>query len=96
MTEPITIQSKEVRRRLGDMLDNVGFAHKSYLITRQKKPTGVLMGYEEYEALVEMLDTMAEQLDPEFQASLIEGRKEIEAGRGIPLDDLKEKLFSSK
>jgi len=96
MTQPITIQAKEARVRLGDMLDNVRFSQKSYLITKQRKPAGILLGVDEYENMLDMIETMAEDLDPEFQAILIEGKKDIEEGRGIPLEDLKKKLFKSK
>jgi len=48
----------------------------------------VWIGADDYEDMLEMIETMAEELDPEFQLSLIQGKKEIEAGDGVSEDEL--------
>jgi len=77
------------------MLDNVRFTHKSYLITKQKKPAGVLLGINEYEDLIDMLDTMAEELDPQFQADLQKSHNEYLRGDVGTEEDM-DKILKAK
>lgn len=76
MPTQITITAKEVRSCFGDVLEQAKFFHKSFLITKQKKATAVLLGFNDYQKMIDMMDTMAEQLDPEFQKSLIQSHEE--------------------
>lgn len=92
MPEPTTITSKSIRSCFGEIINKVYYSHQPYIITRQNKPLVVMLGLEEYEDLLDMLDTMAEQLDSKFQKSLLKSRKEIEQGKGGSLADIKKIL----
>jgi len=95
MLEPTTITAKSIRSCFGEILNKVHYSHQPYIVTRQNKPLVVMLGLEEYEDMLDLLDTMAEQLDPKFQKSLLKGRKEIEQGKGGSLADIK-KILNQK
>lgn len=66
------------RTQLGSLLKQVAQKKARFIITKNGKPTAVLMGATD-------LDDMLEELDPEFQKSLKVAAKEIRAGKGITL-----------
>lgn len=100
MSDPTPIQLKTVRAHLSDMVDSVRFKHQSYLITKQSKPAAVLIGYEDYESLMDMMDTMAEELSPEFQTALQQAHEEYLQGEVVSQTELneiiKQKLENAK
>ncbi len=83
-----SITAEKVRRAFSPIMGKVCFEHTPYLITNRGNPAMVWLGVEDYENLVDMIDTMAEQLDPEFQKSLQEGYKEIKEGDGVSEEEL--------
>ena len=80
-----TITAKQIRSQLGEVISEVAYGHQHYVITRRNKPAVVMMSVREYEALLDAVDTIAEQVDPEFQSSLLKGLKEFHAKRGKTL-----------
>lgn len=91
------ISAKEIRHQLGEVINQVAYGNKPYVITRRDKPLVVMLGIEEYEDIIDAMDTMAEQLDPEFQKSLAKGMRDFRAGRGTVLSTKEgiRKFFSS-
>lgn len=82
---PIT----EARDELTSLPDQLRHTHETVTVTRRGKPVLAILPWEEYEALVETLDVMA---DDELMASLRQGIKEATQGKTIPWDRAKRKL----
>ena len=71
------------------MPDKNSEAHETVTVTRRGKPVLAILPWEEYEALVETLDIMA---DEDLMASLRQGVKEMKQGKLIPWERAKRKL----
>jgi prevent-host-death family protein len=82
---PIT----EARHELTSLPDKLSEAHETVTVTRRGKPVLAILPWEEYEALVETLDIMA---DEDLMASLRQGVKEMTQGKLIPWERAKRKL----
>ena len=72
------IPAHKVPSRLGSMLKQVAERKARFVITRSGKPSAVLLGIEDF-------DDMLEELDTEFQKSLRIAFKEYRAGKTIDL-----------
>lgn len=79
----------ELRKNLTRLLISVKEDGAEVVITQQGKPVALLMGVEEY---LEVKQAMKEFSDPEYLADLLEARKEIREGRGVPA----EQVFAKK
>ena len=82
---PIT----EARHELASMSDKLSETHETVTVTRRGKPVLAILPWEEYEALVETLDIMA---DEDLTAALRQGVKEMKQGKLIPWERAKRKL----
>lgn len=81
-----TIPACVARTRLGALLKQVRERKARFVITKNGKPTAVLIGATDF-------DDIVEELDPEFQQSLKVAAKEHRAEKSISLEDyLKERL----
>jgi prevent-host-death family protein len=89
---PRTVNAKRARNNLGEILDTVSYGHQPYLITKLDRPAVIMLSVEDYEDLLDMVDTMSEQLNPSFQKSLGEAREEYLAGQVGTTDDIKKIL----
>lgn len=59
-----------------------------FIVERKGRTLGVLLGINEYEDLLDMIDVLFEEKDPKFQASLKKARKEYEKGEVSTIKDL--------
>ncbi len=85
-TMPITIPAYIARTQLGSLLKQITEKKARVVITKNGKPTAVLLGISD-------LDDILEELDPEFAASFKVAAKEHRAGKSVTLEaDLKERL----
>lgn len=75
----------ELRRSLTELLIRIQEQGQDLVITQNGKPVAVLVEVERY---LEMQETLREFSDPEYLAALLEARDEIEAGKGIPLEEV--------
>jgi len=82
---PIT----EARHELTSLPEKLSEAHETVTVTRRGKPVLAILPWEEYEALVETLDIMA---DEDLMASLRQGMRDIKQGKLIPWERAKRKL----
>ena len=90
--KPKTITAKKVRINFGEIMNRAHYGHEPYIITKQNKPMVILLGIEDYEDMVDLLDTMAEQLDPQFQKSLEQSVVEYRQEEVFTLADIKKEL----
>ncbi|MBI2917916.1 MAG: type II toxin-antitoxin system Phd/YefM family antitoxin [Chloroflexi bacterium] len=81
----------ELRRSLTELLASIKAQGHDLVVTQNGKPVAVLMDVERY---LEMQEAMREFSDPEYLASLFEARAEIEAGKGVPLEEVYHKTVA--
>jgi len=91
---PKTVSAKKARNNLGEILDTVSYGHQPYLITKLEKPAAVMLAVEDYENLLDMVDTMAEELDSKFQKDLEKARLEFEQGKVGTAEEIKKILHT--
>ncbi len=88
MTETLTIsQARNVFLKLPKRLGRKG-SH-AVTVTQHGKPVMTILPAEFYETLVETLEILG---DRDLMTSVRRGVRELKAGRGIPLEDLKTDL----
>ncbi len=69
--------------RLSEIVDDVVAAGSDYMITRHGRPSAVIVGHDEYEALLETLNILS---DPETLADLAEAETETDVDTGNLVD----------
>ncbi|MBI4597358.1 MAG: type II toxin-antitoxin system Phd/YefM family antitoxin [Candidatus Omnitrophica bacterium] len=79
----------EARAVLTSLPDTLSHSHETVAVTRRGKPVLAILPWEEYEALVETLEVMA---DEQLMASVRQGIRDIKQGKLIPWDAVKRKL----
>jgi len=62
-----------------ELVETAQIKGQRYLLERYQRPAAVLLGYEDFENLVEII---AEQSDREFQESLRQSMAEAKSGKG--------------
>lgn len=75
----------ELRKNLTKVLAELAKEGQEVVITRQGKPAAVIVDVEKY---LEVQQALKEFSDPEYLASLLEARKEIREGKGIPAEEV--------
>ena len=76
----------EARANLTELLDDLEDRHEHVLITRNGRPSAVMLSAAEYEALEETLDILQ---DKELMDALRKSEDDIRAGRLVSLEDLR-------
>ena len=72
----------QARNRLSEIVDEVTATGSELVITRHGKPAAVVMGYEDYESLIETLNILS---DRETMKALAEAEDDLAAGRLVDL-----------
>ena len=80
MTEVLAFS--DVKAHLSELAERVEREHERILVTRNGRPSFVLMSPEDLDSLEETLDVLR---DPELVASLARSRAEQERGESLPL-----------
>ena len=73
----------EARNRLSEIVDDVVATGSDVVITRHGRPSAVIVGYDEYESLLETLNILS---DPDTMASLARAEADVAAGNLVDLD----------
>lgn len=79
----------EARARLSELLDEVEQVHEHVVVTRNGRPTAVILSADEYEALEETLEILS---DEDTLEALREAEEDVRAGRVRPWEDVKRDL----
>jgi prevent-host-death family protein len=64
----------EARDRLSEIVELVSTSADVFTVTKHGRPMAVILGYEEYESLIETLNILA---DPEAMGAIAEARAEV-------------------
>ncbi len=75
-----TVSLSHAKARLTKLLSDVEELGEEVVITRLGRPAGVLMGFQEYEGLLETLEILADQ---ELAAVVRQGLAEAAAGKTL-------------
>jgi len=70
---------------LDRLLDDLETDGQDVIITRSGRPTAIALDLERYR---EVQEALAEFADPDYLTQLLQARREIRAGEGIPAQDL--------
>jgi len=73
-----TVSLRELRPELPKIIARIDGKLDRYVVTKRGKPVVVMLSVEDYEALVETLDILA---DPKAMAGLRKGEADIRKGR---------------
>jgi len=82
MTEVLAFS--DVKAHLSELAERVEREHERILVTRNGRPSFVLMSPDDLDSLEETLDVFR---DPELVASLARSRAEQERGESLPLPE---------
>lgn len=75
----------ELRKNLTRLLSSVKEDGVEVVITQQGKPVALMIDVEKY---LEVQQALKEFSDPEYLANLLEARKEIREGKGVPAEEV--------
>lgn len=75
----------ELRTKLPQLLDALREDATEVVITRQGKPTAVIIDIERY---LEVQEALAEFSDPAYLRELLAARDQIEQGGGVPAEEV--------
>ena len=67
----------EARERLSEIVDDVATTGADLVITKHGRPMAVVIGYDEYESLIETLNILS---DPDTMSALAEAESNLDAG----------------
>lgn len=84
-----TITLKELRPDLPKVVDSIDKKMERYVVTRHGKPVVVMLGADDYEALMETLDILA---DSEAKKGLQRGISDAGQGRTRSWQEIKHSL----
>ena len=87
MTRHITL--KELRPKLPAVVDGIDGRMERYVVTRRGKPVVMMMGVDDYEAMLETIEVLS---DKKLMKSIRSGEADIHKGRVISLSDLTAKI----
>jgi antitoxin YefM len=76
----------EARASLAELLDALEDTHEHVLITRNRRPSAVMLSADEYESLEETLEILQ---DRELMEVIRKSEADVRAGRFTSLDDLR-------
>jgi len=88
-----TVPVRELRAELSQVIDQVADLREHVIVTRHGRPAAVLVPVDEYEALEETAEILS---DAETMAAIDEGRREVERGETVTLEDLRRELQSRR
>jgi antitoxin YefM len=78
----------EARANLTELLDAIEDKHEHVLITRNGRPSAVMLSAEEYESLEETLDILQ---DKDLMDAIHKSEDDVRTGRLMSLEDLRRK-----
>ena len=88
-----TVPIRRFRQELAALLDEVERKREHVTITRNGSPAAVLVPVDEYAALEETAEILA---DAETMGAVHQGRREAESGELHELDDVKRELRDAR
>jgi len=88
-----TVPSREFRTNLAALLDDVVDRRDHVIVTRNGRPAAALVPIDEYDALEETAELLA---DPDAMAAIETGLEDLKAGDTLTLDELRAELAATR
>lgn len=85
-----TLPLAEVKAKFSEMVERVDRTHDHIVVTRNGRPTVVMMSVEELESWEETLDILS---DPRAMADIREGLADLAAGNYVSGDEIRNKYL---
>lgn len=79
------VGTHELRKNLTILLEELEKEGQEIVITRQGKPTAIIIDIDKY---LEVQQALKEFSDPAYLVSLVEAKKEIREGKGVPAEEV--------
>ncbi len=92
-TRTKVIPAFKARQNFGQVLEEARYLGYRFVVERAGKPMAVVVGIQEWENI---LETLAELDDPEYLESIKEARQEIELGRTLTVEELRDELAKAR
>jgi prevent-host-death family protein len=89
---PKVISATEASNNFGNLVDEAAQGKSYFVITRMGKAKAVVLGVDQYRDMLEELEIVEEQENPEVQKMLIEALEDVELGRTLSLEELDKEL----
>ena len=91
-TETIEMSVTDARQGFLRLVDRLTDEEGIVCVTKHGRPAIAMLPWNVYERVQEVLATVELLSDPDLVEQIRRGEREIEAGRGIPLDELTTEL----
>ena len=88
-----TVPSREFRTNLAALLDDVVDRRDHVIVTRNGRPAAALVPIDEYDALEETAELLA---DPDAMAAIETGLEDLKAGDTLTLYELRAELAATR
>ena len=89
---PKVISATEASNNFGNLVDEAAQGKSYFVITRMGKAKAVVLGVDQYRDMLEELEIVEEQENPEVQKMLKEALEDVELGRTMSLEELDKEL----
>jgi prevent-host-death family protein len=89
---PKIISATEASNNFGNLVDEAAQGKSYFVITRMGKAKAVVLGVDQYRGMLEELEIVEEQENPEVQKMLKEALEDVELGRTMSLEELDKEL----
>lgn len=87
-----TLSVADARANFSRIVDSAGSTHERYEVTRNGRRIAVIIGADDYDALLETLDILA---DPESMSLLKQGLSDLDAGQSVSGDDVRAEMIAA-
>ena len=92
VAETIEMSVTDARQGFLALVDRLADEEGIVCVTKHGQPTVAMLPWKAYERMQEILATVEVLSDPELVEQIRQGEREIEAGEGIPLEQLTAEL----
>ena len=89
---PKVISATEASNNFGNLVDEAAQGKSYFVITRMGKAKAVVLGVDQYRDMLEELEIVEEQENPEVQKMLKEALEDVELGHTMSLEELDKAL----
>lgn len=89
----MTVNATDFKNKFGEYLKEIYTKKKRITIEKSGLPVLVAMSYQDYEELIDTVESFLLYSKPEIQAQIKAGEDTIKAGKGIDLNELKKKAL---
>jgi len=87
----VTVNATDFKNKFGEYLKDIYIKRERITIEKSGLPVLVAMSYQDYEELIDTIESFIFYSKPEIQEQIETGEAQIKAGKGVSLQELKKK-----